>query len=104
MNLACYSGTNERNLMTRQKTDDTSILEAALMGLEHQHRTITDKIGEIRKQLGIKATAPMSGDGQPPMKEVRTRRRMSAAARKRIGEATRRRWAAYRKTKAKAAK
>jgi len=90
--------------MSRQTNDDTFILEAALMGLEHQHRTITEKIGEIRRQLGIKAAAPISGDSQPAGRNVRRRRGMSAAARKKIGEATRRRWAAYRKTKAKAAR
>jgi hypothetical protein len=98
------SRTNERNLMARKKNDETIILEAALMGLQHQHHTVTEKIRDIRRQLGIRATAPISGDGHAPAKKVRGRKPMSAALRKKIGEATRRRWAAFRRAKAKAAK
>jgi hypothetical protein len=90
--------------MPIQTNDDRFILEAALMGLEHQHRSINEEIGAIRRQLGIRATTSISGDGQALAKKVRRRKPMSAAVRKKIGEATRRRWAAFRKAKAKAAR
>jgi hypothetical protein len=83
--------------MARPKTDDTSILEAALVGLQHQHRVYTEKIAEINKQLGIRVAAPMPVDGRPV---TRKRRKMSAAARKRIGDATRLRWRRLREAKA----
>ena len=79
--------------MARPRRDDTPILEAALMGLQHQYSTITVKMSEIRKQLGIRGGRPASGETQSPQ---RKRSRMSAAARKRIADATKKRWAAYR--------
>lgn len=69
---------------------DTSLLTAALAGYAHQHAEIEAKIAGIKKQLG-RRTSPDAT--RSPAK----RRKMSAAARKRIGDATRKRWAAYRK-------
>ena len=78
---------------------DTEIFEAALVGLEHQKTEIDGKMAEIRRRLrGVQtdasspaASAKLAGKRKP----------MSAAARKRIGAATPKRWAAFRKAKGK---
>jgi hypothetical protein len=76
---------------------DTSILETALIGLQHQLTQVDTKIAEIRRKLGIRAPRVISPIAQP----ARKKQKLSAAARKRISEATRKRWAAYRRKKAK---
>ena len=85
--------------MTRSTISNREILEAALIGLLHQQRTINENIAAIRRQLGIRdgasVPAPAVVLGQPQRK----RRKMSAAARKRISEATKKRWAAFRRAK-----
>lgn len=80
------------------KQIDQTILEMALIGYEAERQKIEARISEIRDHL--------NGVGKPaktaavePVAPVRKRRKMSAAARKRIGDATRKRWAALRKTK-----
>jgi hypothetical protein len=81
--------------MPKQTALDHAILEAALVGLQHQKSEIDTKVAEIRRML-----RSQPADGTASSSTVRPvapkRRRMSAAARKRIGEATRKRWAAYR--------
>ena len=72
---------------------DAEVMAAALFGFEHQHSEIERKIAELRRQLGGRA-APVQ------KKQAPKKRTMSAAARQRIGEATRKRWAEFRKTKA----
>ena len=82
--------------MARKPFIDDSILRAALVGLEQKKSELDAQIAEIRQQLdGTSATktAPVGG----PTKKKRV---LSPAARRRIAEATRRRWAAYRKAKA----
>ncbi len=70
---------------------DQSILEAAVMGLEAQKREIDAKMTELRLMLDGNRPAttamPVKAGG---------RRRLSAAARSRIAEAQRRRWAKVR--------
>ena len=73
---------------------DQSLLEAALIGLQHRHTELEEKIATIRRQLGTRGTATV-GAG---LKAVTGRRgRISAAARARIAAAQRKRWAAYRR-------
>ena len=78
---------------------DRSILEAALVGLHHQLVQIEDKISELRRRIraAVKKGPPLL----PSLSASPKRRRMSAAARKRIGDATRKRWAEYRKMQQK---
>ena len=81
--------------------DDREFLAAALVGYEQQRSQITERIAEIQRQLGgrpVRAAVP-STNGTAPAR----RRTMSAAARKRIAEAQRKRWAAYRKEEKPAA-
>lgn len=68
---------------------DQEILKAALLGLQSQIATIEAKMAEIRARLG--------GDLAPPAVEAPKKRTMSAAGRKAISEASKRRWAAQKK-------
>ena len=80
---------------------DTSLLTAALAGYQHQLAEIDSKIAQIKEALsGRRALAtPDGGGGDIPSPFAKRRRRMGAAARKRIADAQRKRWAAYRKGK-----
>ena len=88
--------------MPAPTVSDNSILEAALVGLQHQHSELIQKIAEIHRRLGIRAPRTSSTSTSPVA--APRKGHMSAAARKRIGEATRKRWAAYRAQKAAAKK
>src|SRR5438874_2263136 len=71
------------------------ILEAALIGLESQRSELEEKMAEVRRQIGDRR------DGQPARKSVGVdsaepipkKRTMSAAGRRRIAAAQRKRWA-----------
>lgn len=75
---------------------DYSLLEAALIGYQHQRELLAVKIAEIQRQLG---TAPATPSSETPKKRV-----MNVAARKRIAQAQRKRWAEYHKTQGAPAK
>jgi hypothetical protein len=94
-------------LMPKQSAVSHDILTAALAGLEAQKSSIDENIAAVRAMLG---TAP-TRRGRPP-KQVestsqvparaeasapRKRGKMSAAARKKIAEAMKKRWAVARK-------
>jgi len=68
------------------------ILNAAIEGFESQKRRIDAQIAELRQMLegGPAVTAA-------PAAPTKHRRKMSAAARKRIGDAQRKRWAESKK-------
>ena len=65
------------------------ILSAAIEGFESQKRRIDTQIAEIRQMLEGGPTEPTAA---PPVPKVK-QRKMSAAARKRMGDAQRKRWA-----------
>ena len=76
---------------------DANDLKMALVGYELERQKLEVKIAEIQRQLGGRRGAAPVG-AKPPTK----RRRLSTAARKRIVEAQKKRWAEYRaKKKAK---
>ena len=94
--------------MPRPRSINTEILEAALAGLESQRQRIDEQIAAVRQMLGRRGPGrpvAASADG-PPTKTVpvRKKRKMSAAARKRIAAAQKRRWADFRKQQAAANK
>lgn len=80
--------------MARKSEVDRAILEAALEGLQHRLDAINEKMTEVRGLLSgrAKATPAAEPAGERPVR----RRKMSAAARKRIAEAQRRRWQQFR--------
>jgi hypothetical protein len=73
------------------KTFELEILQAAIVGYEHERAKIDGAIAELRRRLGEsgakagKPTAPASNG-----------RSLSPAARSRIAAAQKKRWAAYR--------
>jgi hypothetical protein len=78
------------------KTNDHALLEAALIGYQHQAEQLAEKIAEIRQLLsGAKASSAAPKAAAAPVKK----RSMSAAARKRIAAAQKKRWAEYHKLK-----
>ena len=64
------------------------MLRAALVGYQYQLSYVASKMAEIQKQIGGKH---VSASAEPIVK----RRALSAAARRRIGAAQKKRWAAF---------
>ena len=75
------------------------ILTAALQGLEAQKARLESQIAEVRRTLGARTQQPAAQDAAPKRK-----RKMSAAARKRIAAAQKARWAEYHQKRAAAEK
>lgn len=74
---------------------NNALLTAALEGLELQKKRIDEQIQEVRSLLG------KGRRGRPPSSNhKRGTGRLSAAARRRIAAAQKRRWAEYRKSAA----
>jgi hypothetical protein len=69
------------------------IIVAAIEGYESQKKRIDVQIAELRAMLPGGSTETAT----TPEASTRKRRKMSAAARKRIGDAQRKRWAASKK-------
>ncbi len=73
---------------------DTEVLEAALIGFQHLRDQVDEKIAALRSQIGAPAALRQAlshkTEGSAPKK-----RTMSAAARKRIALAQKKRWAVY---------
>jgi hypothetical protein len=85
---------------TQRSLEDTSLLVAALEGLEAQRRRIEEQIAQVRAALGgRRLRLGAAAVGRP----VR-RRELSPEARKRIAMAQKKRWAEYRKKQAAQAK
>lgn len=79
---------------------DATLLQMAIIGYESERQKIQEKIAELQRQLksrNHRAGAPVTA---APGK--RTRKPMSASARRRIAAAQKKRWAEFRK-KGKAA-
>ena len=66
------------------------VLIAAILGFEEQKRRIDTHIADLRRMLADGPTAPVVPSETPR----RSRRKLSAAGRKAIAEAQRKRWAA----------
>lgn len=82
-------------LMPRLPMQDTELLEAALIGFQHMRDEVEQKIASLRSQIGgqtaTRPIAAVSASGTP----ATGKRTMSAAARRRIALAQKKRWAAY---------
>ena len=75
----------------------TRLLQLALKGLEAERATIDDEIVQIKSQLNGSATANTTTAVSATAAQPR-RKRMSAAARRKISESQKRRYAAINKT------
>jgi len=78
---------------------DPEFLQAALIGLQHTLGALEVRIAELRSHLGGKPVAAKAAVGAP--ESAAKKHTMSAAARKRIGLAQKKRWAAYNAAKGK---
>jgi hypothetical protein len=87
--------------LTAMKTNDHALLEAALVGYQHQLNIIEAKMAELRQQLGGKSPAAASKSAAAAPAAGK-KRQMSSAARKRIAAAQKKRWAEYHRLRAKA--
>lgn len=77
---------------------DATTLQMALIGYKAEREKIEQKIAELEQQLGGRTARTVNPVAATTKK--RRPRHMSAAARKRIADAQRKRWAEYRKKKA----
>ena len=75
------------------RTIDQMTLQMALAGYEIERNKIEDKIREIKAQLKGKSAPAAAGSAE----KAPVKRKMSAAARKRIGAAQKKRWAEFHK-------
>jgi len=81
-------------------TRNTDILRYALTHLERERDEIQQRINHITQQLGGRATSsPADEARQTETAAPRKKRVLSAAARKRIAAAQKKRWEAHRKAK-----
>lgn len=88
MNLGSKSLKRESVMPTLNLTEE--IISAAIEGLEARKVSIDSKIAELRALLSGGSVETAATPNAPKAK----RHKMSAAARKRIGDAQRKRWAA----------
>ena len=70
---------------------DIETLKMALIGYDAERQKIEATMAAIRSRLGGRASAPAT----TPTGDAKPRRKMSAAGRKAISEATKKRWAAF---------
>lgn len=81
-----------------RSNEDVLMLQMALIGYRHEKQRIDDKIYEIEARLKGRssevAVALATGEDANP---GRSKRVLSASARKRIGAAQKKRWAEHRK-------
>jgi cell division septum initiation protein DivIVA len=79
----------------RLPKQDTELLEAALVGFQHRRDQIEQKIAELRSQIGGSPVSRPAPAAAAPGASAPKKRTMSAAARRRIALAQKKRWAAY---------
>src|SRR5438105_2594573 len=79
--------------MPFQRKPDRDLLEAALIGLQQQHSELARRIAELQSMLN--GRAPKTSETSAPTVQ-RKRHKRSAATRKRMAEAQRKRWAKVR--------
>jgi hypothetical protein len=87
--------------MPQTQKHDSEFLSAALIGLQHKLGAIDQRIADLRSQLGGQPVAHKAAAAAP--ESGAKKRTMSAAARKRIALAQKKRWAAYNAAKAQPA-
>ena len=83
--------------MPKQSIKDTSLLTAALEGLELQRARVDAQIREVKSMLGGKGARAAAEPAAAAKKPRKKRKKLSAAARARIAAAQKKRWAEYHK-------
>jgi hypothetical protein len=79
-----------------RSNEDQAMLEMALIGYQHEREKIEGKIQELEARLKGKRAVPAQAS-TAKVKRAGGKRALSAAARKRIGIAQKKRWAEHRK-------
>ena len=81
---------------------DAELLEAALFGLERQRSETEEKMAELRRQLDDRAGRPARSTAavNAAAPTVPKKRTMSAAGRRRLAAAQRKRWGAIKRAEA----
>jgi len=74
---------------------DTEVLEAALIGFQHLRDQVDEKIAALRSRIGGPPAAGQTLSHTAATGTAPKKRTMSAAARKRIALAQKKRWATY---------
>ncbi len=87
----------------RASTQDQTTLQMALVGYQLERQRIEERIKEIQSQLGHGRGRPAAG-GAGKQESAPRKRVLSAAARRRIALAQKKRWAEHRKRMAAASK
>jgi hypothetical protein len=82
----------ENRMARNQIRPDAALLEAALVGYTNMKQTIEQKMADIRRALGVRDGSRTAADSAI----VKPKRTLSAAARRRIAAAQRKRWALFR--------
>jgi hypothetical protein len=85
-----------------KRSEDTTLLSMALVGYEAEKQKIDERIRELRARLGgssqsNSATVPAPSTNSASNAAPAKKRTLSAAARKRIAAAQKKRWAEHRK-------
>ena len=80
-----------------KRNEDLVMLQMALIGYQHQKQRIDEKIHEIEGRLKGKRPADAAAPATAAAKPAGVKRVLSAAARKRIGAAQKKRWAEHHK-------
>jgi cell division septum initiation protein DivIVA len=78
---------------------DIQTLKMALVGFQIEHQKVQERIAEIERRLGGRTPRVAASSSGP-----KPQRKMSAAARKRIADAQKKRWAAFHKAQKPAKK
>ena len=79
------------------------LISAAIDGYEAQKTKIDEKIAELRSMLSGRSSATAEPSAEAPTKtKERKKRRLSAAGRKAIADAAKKRWAEFNAAKKKA--
>jgi hypothetical protein len=100
--MFCYDILSQGEAMARGKTtDDSTVLQMALIGYQMEKDKIDAKIKEINAQLKGKKVSPVAPATE---KAASVKRVLSPEARKRIAAAQKKRWAEHRKAKAQQGK
>jgi hypothetical protein len=76
---------------------DTQTLQMALVGLEAERQKIETAMAAIRKQLGVRSSRAAAPTISQEPTAAESKRNLSSAARKRIGDAQKLRWRKFRK-------
>ena len=81
----------------RTNSTHKDILEAALIGYQHQLELLNAKIADIKKRLGVNGAGRSAATASPAKKH-----QISPEGRARIAAAQKKRWAAAKRAKAAA--